>query len=105
MSSPINFIGGLTYALALTDKDKLLICQNSGGCSITIPSSGVVPFPISTHIDILSWTSGTVSFTWSGVAITVLSNGSKLKVNGSETGVSLINYATDSWVLIGNLSS
>ena len=71
---------------------------------ITIPTNATAAFPIGTHIDFIQTGSGEVSFTpASGVSL--LSEGSKTKINAQYQAVTLIKTGTDIWVLVGALKT
>ena len=94
---------GTTYTLALTDAGKMITLTNASAITLTIPTNGTIAFPINTRIDLLQYGAGQV--TVAGAGVTINSSGSKLKLTGQYSGASLWKKATDTWVLIGDISA
>ena len=99
----VNAQTGTAYTLALSDSGKLVEMSNASAITLTIPANATVAFPTGTQIDLLQTGAGTVTV---GTAnVTLQANGSKYKLNGQYAAATLIKRATDTWVLIGNLSA
>ena len=94
---------GTTYTLALSDAGKMVTLSNASAITLTIPTNASVAFPVNTRIDILQYGAGQV--TVAGAGVTINSSGSKLKLTGQYSGASLWKKATDTWVLIGDITS
>jgi hypothetical protein len=94
---------GTTYTLALTDAGKMVTLTNASAITLTIPTNATVAFPTNTRIDLLQYGAGQV--TVGGAGVTIYSSGSKLKLTGQYSGASLWKKATDTWVLIGDISA
>jgi len=94
---------GTTYTLVLTDAGKMVTLTNASAITLTIPTNASVAFPVNTRIDLLQYGAGQV--TVGGAGVTINSSGAKLKLTGQYSGASLWKKATDTWVLIGDLSS
>ena len=94
---------GTTYTLALTDAGKMVTLTNASAITLTIPTNAVAAFPVNTRIDLLQYGAGQV--TVAGAGVTIQSSGSKLKLTGQYSGASLWKKATDTWVLIGDISA
>lgn len=99
----VNAQSGTAYTLALTDAGKMVEMSNASAITLTVPTNGSAAFPVGTQIDLLQTGAGTV--TVGGAGVTLQSNGSKLKLNGQYAAATLIKRATDTWVLIGNLTT
>lgn len=94
---------GTTYTLVLTDAGKMVTLTNASAITLTIPTNASVAFPVNTRIDLLQYGAGQV--TVGGAGVTINSSGAKLKLTGQFSGASLWKKATDTWVLIGDLSA
>jgi hypothetical protein len=94
---------GTTYTLALSDAGKMVTLTNASPITLTIPTNAVTAFPTNTRIDLLQYGAGQV--TVAGAGVTINSNGAKLKLTGQYSGASLWKKATDTWVLIGDISA
>jgi hypothetical protein len=94
---------GTTYTLALSDAGKMVTLTNASAITLTIPTNASVAFPTNTRIDLLQYGAGQV--TVGGAGVTLLSSSSKVKLTGQYSGASLWKKATDTWVLIGDISA
>jgi hypothetical protein len=94
---------GTTYTLVLTDAGKMVTLTNASAITLTIPTNASVAFPVNTRIDILQYGAGQV--TVGGAGVTLNSSGSKKKLTGQYSGASLWKKATDTWVLIGDITA
>ena len=94
---------GTTYTLALSDAGKMVTLTNASAITLTIPTNASVAFPVNTRIDLLQYGAGQVTI--GGAGVTIYSSGSKLKITGQYSGASLWKKATDTWVVIGDLSA
>ena len=61
-----NHQTGSLYNLVLSDRSKVIECDNSGAVTIQVPSNSAVTFPIGTVIEIYQMGSGQVTITVSG---------------------------------------
>jgi hypothetical protein len=94
---------GTTYTLVAADAGKMVTLTNASAITLTIPTNASVAFPVNTRIDLLQYGAGQV--TVGGAGVTINSSGAKLKLTGQYSGASLWKKATDTWVLIGDLTS
>ena len=101
--STINTQTGTTYTLVLADAGKLITLNNASPITLTVPTNATVAFATGTRIDLAQLGAGQV--TVAGAGITFYSKGSKLKITGQYSAATLIKIATDTWVLIGDLSA
>ena len=88
------------YTLVLTDAGKLV--ELSGGGTLTVPTNASVAFPIGTQIHILQTGASQVTVGGAGVTINATPG---LKLRAQWSGATLIKRATDTWVLVGDLSA
>jgi len=88
------------YTLVLADDGKVV--EMSGGGTLTVPTNAVVAFPIGTQITVLQ--TGASQVTVAGAGVTI--NGTPgLKLRTQWSSATLLKRATDTWVLMGDLSA
>lgn len=93
---------GTSYTLVLSDSAKLIELNNAAAITLTVPTNASVAFPVGTKIDLLQTGAGQVTVGGAGVTINATPG---LKLSGQWSSASLVKRATDTWVLIGNLSA
>ncbi len=100
----VNAQGTATsYTLATTDAGKL-ITFTGGAATVTIPTNATVAMAIGDQVNIAQLGTAQVTVgTASGV--TLVSQGSKTKTNGQYAVVTCVQYAANSWLLLGNTST
>jgi hypothetical protein len=101
--STINTQTGTTYTLVLADAGKLVTLSNASGITLTVPTNASVAFATGTRIDLLQLGAGQV--TVSGAGVTFTSKGGALKITGQYSAATLLKTATDTWVLIGDITA
>lgn len=99
----INAQTGTTYTAVLADDGKLVTCDNASAITFTIPTNASVAFGIGTQINIMQLGAGQVTI--AGAGVTFRSEGSKLKTKGQYAVATCCKIATDTWVVVGNLSA
>ena len=98
-----NAQGGTAYTLAAGDDGAIMELSNSGAVSLTVPPNSAVPFVIGTQIQILQVGSGQVTVTpGSGVTVNATPG---LKTRAQWSFATLVKRATDTWVLVGDLTA
>lgn len=90
--------------LSLTDAFKVLNCNNSSNITITIPANDDVEFIVSTEIAIIRNGTGNVSVA-PDTGVTLNSDGSKRKIKSQYASAALKKIDTDTWILVGSLTS
>jgi Major tropism determinant N-terminal domain len=93
-----------SYTLsALTERDSLIEVNKASAATITIPTNATVAYPVGTSIDILQTGAGQVTIAGaSGVTV----NGTPgLKLRTQWSSATLFKRATDTWVVMGDLSA
>lgn len=95
---------GTSYTLVLTDAGKMVTMTNASSNTLTVPPNSSVAFPINTRLDIIQYGAGQTTIA-AGAGVTLYSSGSKLKLTGQYSGASLWKKASDTWVVIGDLSA
>lgn len=99
----INAQTGTSYTLVLSDAGKLVTLNNASAITLTIPTNASVAFPVGTVIDITQFGAGQVTVGGSGVTINSADGDKKLRVQYSSA--SLLKTDTDTWLLVGDISS
>jgi hypothetical protein len=99
----LNAQTGTTYTAVLSDDGKLVTCDNASAITFTIPTNSSVAFGIGTQINIMQLGAGQVTI--AGAGVTLRSAGSKLKTNAQYAVATCCKIATDTWVIVGNLSA
>lgn len=100
----INAQTGTTYTAVLGDDGKLITCDNGSAITLTVPPNSSVAFGIGTQINIMQLGAGQVTIA-AGAGVTLRSQGSKLKTSAQYAVATCCKIATDTWVVIGNLSA
>ena len=95
---------GTTYTLVLTDAGKMVTLSNASAITLTVPTNASVAFPVNTRIDLLQYGAGQVTVAAAG-GVTLASKASALKLSAQYAGATLWKKATDTWVLVGDISA
>ena len=91
------------YTLVLADAGKLVTMDATTGRTITIPPASSVAFPTGTHVDVARLGTGTVTVTGATGVTVRATPGQKLRAQYS--GASMVLYAGDTWLVVGDLTS
>jgi len=100
----MNAQTGTTYTLVLTDDGKIVTCDNAASITLTVPPNSSVAFGIGTQVNIMQLGAGQVTIA-AGSGVTLRSEGSKLKLKGQYAVATCAKIASDTWVVVGNLSA
>ena len=95
-----------TYNLStggLTLRDTLIECNKATGFTVTIPANSTTAFPVGTSIDILQTGAGQVTI--AGAAGVTVNATPGLKLRAQWSSATLFKRATDTWVVMGDLSA
>lgn len=101
---PTNAQTGTTYTLALTDVAYIVEMNNASANTVTVPPNSSVAFPVGSQLVILQTGSGQTTIA-AGSGVTINSSGSKLKLTGQWSAATLIKRATNTWVLVGDITA
>ncbi len=93
-----------SYTLVLGDAGKTVEMNVGSANNLTIPLNATVAFPTNTRIDVVQIGAGQTTILATG-GVTILSYLSYVKMTGQYAGATLYKRATDTWVLMGNLSA
>jgi len=100
----MNAQTGTTYTLVLADDGKIVTCDNAASITLTVPPNSSVAFGIGTQVNIMQLGAGQVTIA-AGAGVTLRSEGSKLKLKGQYAVATCAKIASDTWVVVGNLSA
>ena len=95
---------GTTYTLALTDDGKIVEMNNASANTLTVPPNSSVAFPVGAQILVLQTGAGQTTLA-AGAGVTINSKDGNLKLSAQWCAATLIKRATDSWVVVGDLSA
>jgi 2-keto-4-pentenoate hydratase len=95
---------GTTYTLVLTDGNNTMVeLSNASAITLTVPLNSSVAFPVGSQVHLLQTGAGQVTVAGaSGVTVNATPG---LKFRAQWSGATLIKRATDSWVLVGDVSA
>jgi hypothetical protein len=101
---PLNSQTGTTYTLVATDAGDLVTLTNASAIALTVPTNATIPFATGTQITITRAGAGSVTVA-GAVGVTVNSADGFLKLRSQWSSATLIKIATNSWILIGDISA
>lgn len=99
----INAQTGTTYTLVAGDAGDVVEVNNASAITLTVPTNASVPFAIGTQITILQTGAGQITVSGAGGVTLNSTPGNKLRAQWSSA--TLLKRATDTWVLIGDLTA
>lgn len=99
----IAVVGTATpYTIGTADAGKLLVFSNAGG-TVTLPAGSTMA--VGDQVNVVSTASGgTITFSTASGA-TMVSSGAKYKTNGQHAVATVVCYAANSFLLVGNLTT
>jgi len=92
-----------SYTLVLSDKDKIVEMGVGSANNLTVPLNATVAFPVGAQINILQTGSGQTTIVATGGVTINASPGLKMRAQWSYA--TLIKRATNTWVLVGDISA
>jgi hypothetical protein len=98
-----NSQSGTTYTLVLGDAGKIVEINNASAITLTVPTNAGVAYPVGTQITILQTGAGQITVTGPSGGTLNATPGTKLRAQWSSA--TLLKRATDTWVLIGDLTA
>jgi len=87
----------------LTLRDNLIEVSSASGTTLTIPTNATTAFPVGTSIDVLQTGAGQVTI--AGAAGVTVNSTPGLKLRTQWSSATLFKRATDTWVVMGDLSA
>ena len=94
---------GTTYTLVLDDNGKIVEMNNGSANTLTVPLNATVAYPVGAQINVLQ--TGTGQTTVAATAGVTINATPGLKLRAQWSSATLIKRATDTWVLVGDLSA
>jgi hypothetical protein len=92
-----------SYTIGIADAGKLVEMSNASANNLTVPLNATVAYPIGTQINILQTGAGQTTVVATGGVTINATPGLKLRTQWSSA--TLIKRATNTWVLVGDLSA
>ena len=99
---PVINLTGTAETLAVGHPGRGVILTNASAITLTVEDNATVNIPVGSWVRIIQGGAGTVSVVGSGA--TINSQGGLTSLNGQYAGAVLWHYATDVWLLEGNLA-
>ena len=99
----VPVITAATAAYTLQNGDQGELIQLNGTFTVTVPAESTYNFPIGSIINILNIGTGTI--TTAGAGGVTLNGNPGLKLNGQWSGASFVKRASNTWVIVGDLSA
>ena len=98
----LNAQTGTTYTLVLADNGKLVTLDNASPITVTVPLNSSVAFATGAIVNLQQIGAGQVTVAGaSGVTL----NGTGTKTRAQWSAASLVKTATDTWTLIGDITT
>lgn len=101
--SLLNAQTGTTYTLVLSDAGKIVTLSNTGAIALTVPAEGTTNFAIGTSIDLIQLNTGQV--TVAGAAGVTVNSTPGLKLRAQYSSATCIKTASNTWLLVGDISA
>lgn len=99
----VNPQTGTTYTFVIGDAGDMVTFNNASAITATIPPNSSVAFPVNqTVINLAQLGAGQVSIA-PGSGVTLNSSGTKRKLSGQYSTAAIVKYATDTWLLFGDI--
>lgn len=92
-----------SYTLVLADKNKIVEMSVGSANNLTVPPNSSVAFPVGSQINILQTNTGQTTIV-AGAGVTVNASPG-LKMRAQWSYATLVKRATDTWVLVGDISA
>lgn len=93
-----------SYTTVLTDAGKLIEMNVATANTLTLPPNASVAYPVGTSMDVIQYGAGQTTLT-PGAGVSILANGSKLKLTGQYSGATVYYRGSNVWVANGDLSA
>lgn len=103
LAETINAQSGTTYTHVLTDSGKLVTLSNASAITFTVDTNANVATPVGTRIDLAQIGAGQVTVAAAGGVTVNATPG--LKFRAQYSAATLVKTATNTWLLLGDLSA
>jgi hypothetical protein len=94
-----------SYTLTLTDQGKVVEIFTTTAATLFVPQHSLVPYSTGTQLIILQTGNGTVTIAASNPAITTVNSRLGFTLGGQWAACTLVKRTTDSWVVIGDVTT
>lgn len=94
---------GTSYTLALSDASKIVEVSNASSITLSVPLNSSVAFSVGTQIQILQTGAGQI--TVAGASGVTINSNPGLKLRAQWSAATLIKRASDTWVLVGDVTA
>lgn len=93
-----------SYTFVLSDADKFFYMNSATAYTFTIPLNSAVAYPVGTELHMARYGTGEVTVGYTA-GVTIVSEGSKKRINVQYQVVTAKKIATDTWLLFGALKT
>ena len=100
----LNAQSGTTYTFAIADAGKFVTFSSASATTATVPAASAVAYDTGTVINLVQVGAGQVTVA-AGAGVTVNAFGGATKLAGQWAGAQLVNRASNTWTLIGNITT
>lgn len=105
-SLSINAQTGTTYQFVASDAGKLVTLTNANPITVTVASNATVPFLVGAQVNLAQYGAGQVTVVGASSPNPVTINATPgLKTRAQYSSATLIQIATDEWLLVGDISA
>lgn len=102
-SAPLSSNYQTARQLSLNDAGQFIYCTNTNATTITIPNNTSVAFPADTEIEIMRYSTGSVTIA-AASGVTILCTTSSRTLRAQYSTVRLKRISTNRWLLAGDLT-
>lgn len=103
LAQTLNAQTGTTYTFVAGDAGKLVTLSNGSAITLTVPANSSVAYATGTRLDFAQIGAGQVTVAGAGGVTVNATPG--LKCRAQYSGATLVKVGTDSWLLLGDLST
>ena len=100
----LNAQTGTSYTLVIGDNYGMVTLSNANAITLTVPPNSSVAFPVGANITIVQTGAGQVTVS-PGSGVTIYAAGSATKLRVQYSAATLIKTATNTWILVGDITS
>lgn len=97
--------GTVNYNLKAADMGKTILMNYSSAHNVVIPTNSSVPLPIGSQVAIVAIGTGQVAVARATAAVVINSKFGNKKLSTQYSQAVLVKTATDTWLLIGDLTA
>jgi hypothetical protein len=105
ISGAVRGVTASFYQFVLADASATVPFQSGATTTAVVPPGASVSFPIGTVLNVIQWGTGKVTFAAGTTAVTINSVSGYKSLNGQYSGATLELLFTDTWSLLGNITT